>query len=294
MSKKFYEQLAQEITDKVITQMEKGVIPWDKPWTVSGCGIHNSYSTKKPYSMLNQILLSCQGAYDSEYNEYATFNAIKKAGGKVNKGAKAKVIYECFIKCVAVEKENEQGEKETLIIPNYYAKKQLVFNVALDTNLTVEKPQSETKTNDIITEAEAIINNYVEREKLTFQNTDLSGAYYSPSLDMVNVPPIEIFKDSNSYYGVCFHELTHSTGSTKRLNRIKNIASFGNEEYSKEELVAEIGSYIIANTCGISTDKMQKNNIAYLQGWISALQNDKTMFVRAMQQASKAVEMILA
>lgn len=296
-NKERYQKFAEEITNKVIEQLNKGIIPWQKPFAMFN-GKHNSFNSKQSYSILNQMLLDMQLPENDtrDYIEYATFNAIKKAGGKVNKGAKSKVIYELFIKMhVKTDKDGKPELDENdkpIIFPMYHAKKELIFDIELDTNLELNRP-TERKENKTYPEPEYISNSYLEREKIKF--THKSGkAYYSPSDDLVNVPEINDFKNSNFYYSVLFHEITHSTGNVKRLNRLSKAVAFGNEEYSKEELVAEIGSYTLLNTCGLSTDKTEKNNIAYLQNWIGALQNDTTLFAKAVQQATKAVKFIMS
>ena len=291
-----YENYAKEITSKVIEQMSKGVIPWNKPFYKLG-GKHNSYNSKESYSPLNQLILDLYLDENDkrEYIEYATFNAIKKAGGKVNKGAKAKPLYEMFITVgIKTDKNGEivkDDDDKAMIYPKYHATKVLVFDVEKDTNLKISK--KENKDNKKIEEPEKIISQYIKNSGVILSHDDKSKAYYRPSTDTVNVPPIEQFKNSNLYYSVMFHELTHSTGATKRLNRLIKTAAFGTNEYSKEELVAEIGAYSLANLCNVSTEKTEKNSIAYLQSWIRALQNDTTLFVKAMQQATKAVKYIL-
>lgn len=185
----------------------------------------------------------------------------------------------------------KDDDDKAMIYPKYHATKILVFDIEKDTNLKISK--KENKDNKKIEEPEKIISQYIKNSGVILSHDDKSKAYYIPSTDTVNVPPIEQFKNSNLYYSVMFHELTHSTGATKRLNRLTKTAAFGTNEYSKEELVAEIGAYSLANLCNVSTEKTEKNSIAYLQSWIKALQNDTTLFVKAMQQATKAVKYIL-
>ena len=296
-NKERYEKYAQEITEKVIAQMEKGIIPWDKPFHMID-GRHNSYNSGNCYSLLNQYLLDLYLDKNDkrDYIEYATFNAIKKAGGRVNNGAKAKVIYEMFITVHA--KKDKDGsavlddDGKPIVYPFYNARKELVFDIEKDTNLQL-KGKKENPENEIIPDAENVINNYIAASGVQFEHLSNGKAYYSPANDLVNVPKLRAFKNSNLYYSVAFHELTHSTGHATRLNRIRDVAAFGSENYSKEELVAEIGAYTLTSTCGITTDKTERDSVAYLQSWIGALRNDTTLFVKAIQQATKAVKYIL-
>jgi antirestriction protein ArdC len=94
------------------------------------------------------------------------------------------------------------------------------------------------------------------------------------------------------YYSTAFHELTHSTGHSSRLDRISRRAFFGSEDYSREELVAEIGAAALLNHCGIETGSSFKNSAAYIQSWLRALRNDKKMIVTASGAAAKAFELI--
>ena len=105
---------------------------------------------------------------------------------------------------------------------------------------------------------------------------------------------MEQFDTINGYYDTAFHESVHSTGHPKRLNRTMAglSAAFGSEEYSKEELVAEIGACGILHELGLETDKTFRNNAAYIQSWLKALKNDKRMIVSAAGKAEKAINRI--
>lgn len=127
----------------------------------------------------------------------------------------------------------------------------------------------------------------LERSKVS------DSAYYRPSTDTVVIPEIGQFAEIAEYYSTLFHELTHSTGHKTRLNRLTATAHFGNEEYSKEELVAEIGAATLVNIAGIETSKSFNNSAAYIEGWSRALRENKKMIVEASSKANKAVNYIL-
>ena len=116
-------------------------------------------------------------------------------------------------------------------------------------------------------------------------------------LDMIQLPLFEQFKDSNEYYSTAFHESVHSTMKESRCNRAEErknkLVAFGSEEYSKEELVAELGSASLMNIIGIETKKSFKNSTAYFQSWIRVLKNDVKFIVSASSKAEKAVNYIL-
>ena len=107
------------------------------------------------------------------------------------------------------------------------------------------------------------------------------------------MPMPEQYADSADYYSTRFHELAHSTGHPKRRNRLVKAAAFGDDDYSAEELVAEISSASILFTLGIENARTFKNSAAYVQNWLKALKNDKKLIVTASGRAEKAIKMIL-
>ena len=120
-------------------------------------------------------------------------------------------------------------------------------------------------------------------------------AYYNPTHDYINMPPIEHFKSSELYFSILFHEIIHSTGHSKRLNRFEGneISTFNSTNYSKEELTAEIGAAFLNAYTGILNDATLEDSTAYIQGWLCKLRNDKKFIVEASAKAQKAVDYIL-
>ena len=273
------------VTERIIAELEKGVIPWEKPWTGVRSGAYNRVS-KRPYSLLNQILLKHTG-------EYATYKQWQDLGGQVKKGEKSEIVV--FWKIFETEETNKDtGEKETKKIPllRYYN----VFHISQVEGVEPLKPEQLNDEVEPIEEADKIITDYITREHIEFTECRSNEAYYSPSSDRVVVPMKEQYKVINEYYSTTFHELTHSTGHKSRLNRLETgaVAAFGGTEYSKEELVAEIGSASLMNLLGIETVKTFRNSAAYIQSWLQVLRNDNKFIVSASSKAEKAVNYILA
>lgn len=273
------------VTDRIIAELEKGVIPWEKPWTGVKSGAYNRVS-KRPYSLLNQMLLKHTG-------EYATYKQWQDLGGQVKKGEKSEIVV--FWKIFEAEETNKDtGEKETKKIPllRYYN----VFHISQVEGVEPLKPEQLNDEVEPIEEADKIITDYITREHIDFTECRSNEAYYSPSSDRVVVPMKEQYKVINEYYSTTFHELTHSTGHKNRLNRLETgaVAAFGSETYSKEELVAEIGSASLMNLLGIETVKTFRNSAAYIQSWLQVLRNDNKFIVSASSKAEKAVNYILA
>lgn len=281
MAKSVYEM----VTERIINQLEQGIIPWEKPWTGISSGAFNRIS-KKPYSLLNQMLLQHKG-------EYATFKQWESLGGHVRKGEKSEIIV--FWKIQPIEEETGAGAKEVKQIPllRYYN----IFHIS---QVDGVEPLQEKELHDTepIEKAENVLHNYWTKEDITVEHTASDKAYYSPSLDMIHLPLFEQFRDANEYYSTAFHESVHSTMKESRCNRAEDrkgkLVAFGSEEYSKEELVAEIGSASLMNIIGIETDKSFRNSSAYIQNWLSVLRNDVKFIVSASGKAEKAVNYILS
>jgi len=122
-----------------------------------------------------------------------------------------------------------------------------------------------------------------------------SKAYYSPMADYIQMPEFASFKSPESYYSVLFHELVHWTGHSSRLDRGLDIklCSFGSTDYSKEELVAEMGASFMCEYAQISNEQTQHNSAAYLKGWMKRLKGDVKLLVTAGGQAQKSADLLI-
>ena len=266
-----------EITNRIISEMETGIIPWQKPWVASGGCV--SYATGKPYSLLNQMLLGRPG-------EYATYQQVQAAGGYVRKGEKAHMVV--FWKFIEQEDE-ETGEVKEIPYLRYYN----VFHIDQCEGLKAKhsKPLPETANSN--QKAESIICGYLKSSGVRMTHQQGDRAFYRPSDDTITLPLLAQFKETAEYYSTAFHELIHSTGHSKRLNRLDKTAFFGSEAYSKEELIAEIGASALVNLAGLETAESFRNNAAYVQNWLQVLKSDKRFIVSASGKAEKAVALIL-
>ncbi len=267
-----------EITNRIISQMEQGTIPWQKPWVASGQAI--SYATGKRYSLLNQMLLGRAG-------EYATFQQVQHAGGRVRKGEKASMVV--FWKWIETEDE-ETGEKKEVPFLRYYN----VFHLNQCEGLTAKHTKTLPSTAEPDETAEAIIVAHCSKNGVRLNHQDGDRAFYTPATDTITLPRRQQFKETAEYYSTAFHELTHSTGHASRLNRLEKPAFFGSDAYSKEELIAEMGAAALVNHAGLETPASFRNNAAYIQSWLGVLKGDKRFIVSAASKAEKAVELILA
>lgn len=274
-----------EVNKKIFEQLEKGEVPWRKPWKSD---FPINLASKRHYEGFNVwILLYEQEKHDYKSNVWASFKQISSAGGSVKKGEKATmVIYWKILEFESATKRDKNGKPKIEKVPllRYY----YVFN--LDQTKGIDY-KTIVKEKEVNLSAEKIIKKYKKQVKF------LEGgdrAFYSPTLDYIQLPLRKNFLSDNEYYATNFHEMTHSTSHATRLNR--DIAQvdfhFGDQLYSKEELVAEMGSaYLCAKTKILPA--VITNTGAYIQSWLKALKNDKTLLVSASGKAQKAVNYIL-
>ena len=281
--------LYQQITDKLLAQMENGVIPWKRPWKILDNGmaeVPTNYVTKKSYRGINLMLLSCN-AYSRPY--YMTYRQAQSQGGQVKKGEKGHLVV--FYKTLT--QQQESGKDKTL----FWERPSVVFNIDQIEGIDFRQPDlligqpDQTLLNE---RCEAVYQNFPAPPRLV--NQQLDRAFYQRSTDVVNMPPIQAFTTPAMYYSVLFHELTHATGHTNRLNRDDlGAGAMGSQSYSREELTAELGAAFLGAVCGINQqdEAIQIQTASYLKGYMRALKDDVTLFYKASQQAQKAVDHIL-
>ncbi len=282
-----YSKIYETITNQIIAEMEKGIIPWKKPWTALA-GAYNAKSGKR-YTFINQMVLLPHGG-----GAFASFKQWTELGCKVKKGAKASWIIEWFNKKVEYTVTNDDGEEEKKSYLKWYPRTYPVFHESMVEGYTHKEPDA--KENDPIKEAEQIIKAYEKFSgiKEIKRDNESSRAFYAPIPDYIQVPHINQYTNPNEYYSTLFHEMVHSTGHTSRLNRglDTKLAAFGSADYSKEELVAELGSSMIMARLGIDTPATFTNSAAYLQAWLGKLRDDKSLLVSAASYAEAATRYI--
>jgi antirestriction protein ArdC len=254
--------------------------------------------TKKVYegiNFFNLLLAQMDEGFKSPY--WITFNQCRTMGGNIKKGSKGEmIVYWNFIMKKVENGVNENGEKnyDTQKIP--YLKYFTVFNLDQTENIP-EKKLPEDAFNMVptvefnsIQACENIVNNYKDGPEIEYKGTI---AAYSPSRDKVIIPEKVRFINPENMYSAIFHELTHSTGHKSRLSRpgIVTMGAKGGHEYSKEELVAEVGAAYLCFETGISPETFD-NSSAYIACWLAKLKSEKKWLVSAFGQAFKAVNHI--
>lgn len=264
------------ITDKIIEQLEHGIVPWKQPW--KGDTFPRNLISKNRYRGINAILLASLG-YSSNY--FLTYRQVMQLEGSIKSNENPHLVV--YLKFPEYGKENtgaEKGEKPRF---RYYK----VYNVMQCEGLSADLiPEEITE----IRECEELVEAMPIKPEIKHAEP---RAFYDPVRDYVNMPAQNSFDSSESYYATLFHELVHSTGHISRLNRkdLIQMAEFGSEPYSHEELVAEIGSWFLQSYTGITGEAEQ--SVAYISGWIAKLRNDKRFIFTASNHAQKATDFIL-
>jgi antirestriction protein ArdC len=291
---KNFKDTYQEVTEAVLEQMESGNIVSRCSW--NQVGFPQNVTTGISYRGWNVFWLNFHTmlkGYSVPY--YITFKQAQALGGTIKKGEKGtKITYWASIK---VRQSEEAGEpqngdnsaEQTRMVPKIHT----VFNIDQTEGIDFPKVEAMFRSDaEKIEACEQIINEMPNRPQL-----NLKGQYpaYHPLNDLVTVPDIAQFDSSEEYYCALFHELAHRTGHENRLSRkeITEPNKYGSEPYSREELTAELTAAFLCAITGIQQQTIQ-NSAAYLQGWLKALKNDKTLILKAAGQAQKAADYILA
>jgi len=298
------------ITNQIIEKLEKGVVPWQKPWSS-----HSPYpvnlTSKRNYRGINVFILYLQNL-SNKYNSpfWLTFNQAKKVSGYekagrfwkwtekskdpkygVKKGEKGTMVV--FWKFIEVDDTTTVSGKKTIPLLRYYT----VFNV--DQCNLPEKVLAKINVNK---RTESEIGTIEKAEKICADykiKVEHGGdrAYFDKKNDLIQLPEKTRYESDDEYYMTRFHEMIHSTGVKEKLDResIVDASYFGDNNYSKEELIAEMGACFLAAESGINLEntKMFDNTASYLSGWMKKIKDDPKLLVQAAGKAQKAVDFIL-
>ena len=266
--------LYQEVTDKIIAEMEKGTDAWQRTW---GSSMPRNISSKRDYNGINTLLLWLeQREKGYATGDWLSFKQARQIGGNVRKGEKGTRIV--FFKKIDKEIENKAGEAEIKQI--LMAKYSYVFNTAQIDGIEREK-------------LEALQQEHMAaQEILDHSEAEIIGGQpsYSPKEDVIRMPEPASFNSANDYYATALHELVHWSGHEKRLNRaFEESRAWGDEAYAAEELVAELGSAFLSARCGIQ-GKLQ--HAEYLSSWVKVLKHNNHAIFQATSKAREAAEFI--
>jgi len=273
----------QTITDRFVEQLKKGTVPWQKPWF----GVQNMVS-RKQYRGINALLL---GSTEFQSPFWVSFKQALDLGGHIKKGEKSTpvIYYKLFDRHDEAGNAIIRGDGRAARVP--FIRWANVFNLDQTEGITPPAITSGQSAGQPLEKAAEIVAN----AKLCPIHHTGFAALYSPQDDIIRMPPRSSFRSPEDYHLTLFHEMTHATGHSSRLDRegITQPAKFGSERYSKEELIAELGAAFLSNEAGILTSLQFENSSAYLGSWIQKFQNDPRMIVSAASQAQRSADFVL-
>jgi len=286
--------LYDEVTARIIGELEAGRFPWVQPWgqpdaggSAIGPGLPRNALTARRYSGVNVLILwgaVIEHGYPSQ--GWLTFKQALEAGGCVRKGERGTtVVYADRFTPEAEKARAVETGGDAKTIP--FLKRFTVFNVAQCEGLRpgLAPEPAPLPERQIVPVAEEVI----AASGIDFR-VGGNRAFYVPSQDYVQVPPQPAFFEQINYYRTCLHELTHATGHASRLAR--NLTTgFGTKDYAREELVAEMGSAFLCAALGIVPTVRHAD---YLANWLDVLREDNRAIFRAASAASKAADWLLA
>jgi antirestriction protein ArdC len=286
--------LYDEVTAKIIAELEAGRFPWVQPWgrpdgegSAASPGLPRNALTARRYSGVNVLILwgaVIEHGYPSQ--GWLTFKQALEAGGCVRKGERGTTVVYADRFTPETEKARARDEGgEARAIP--FLKRFTVFNVAQCEGLRPRLAPDPAPLPEcqIVPVAEEVI----AASGIEFR-VGGNRAYYVPAQDYVQVPPQPAFFEQINYYRTCLHELCHGSGHKSRLNR-NLVNSFGSKDYAREELIAEMGSAFLCAALGIVPTVRHAD---YLGSWLDVLREDNRAIFRAASAASKAADWLLA
>jgi antirestriction protein ArdC len=281
--------LYDEVTDRIVKQLEQGCVPWVQPWQTSGgaFALPVNAATSRYYTGINILILwDAASARGFGANRWLTFRQSLSLGGNVRKGERGTTACyaDSFIPRGEQERAREAGDEPSRVP---FLKRFTLFNVEQCENLPAEllEPPREVSENEIHADADALI-------AATNADIRIGGgeAFYHRGDDYIRVPPQTSFFDPINFYRTCCHELSHWAGHKSRLARdLEN--RFGSSGYAREELVAELScAFLCAHLNIVPTVR----HADYLGNWLTVLRDDSRAIFNAASLASKAADFILA
>ena len=282
--------LYEEITAKIIGELEEGHVPWVRPWRSDGSGtgvaMPRNATTSRPYSGINILLLwdaAIEGGHSTQ--AWLTFRQARALGGHVRKGERGTTIVyaDRFVPKDERERARRDGN-DARAIP--FLTRFAVFNV----------DQCEEMPDELTAAAPAVDQDLIlprAKELIEATNADIriggDRAYYEIRSDHIRVPPPQAFFEPIDWHRTALHELGHWSGARHRLARDLS-GSFGSKKYAFEELVAEMSAAFACATLGIDPTVRHAD---YIGSWLEVMKEDNRAIVRAASLASKASDYLL-
>ena len=284
----------EQVAATIIEALERGTAPWVHPWDP---GLMPSPPvnalTGKPYRGINQLWLSMQQyGYDKKDPRWCSYKQARELGAQVKKGARGTLVqYWKQEERRLIRDEqgrpvlDEQGRKryEVISLERPRVFHAVVFHASQIDGLTPLPEQKAGK--DTAFERHQAAERLLTASNAKIFHNQMNSAFYRPSTDEIHLPEKGQFRSPDGYYATALHELGHWTGHESRLSRQLLANPIGSAEYAREELRAEIASYMLGMELGIGHDPGQHH--AYIEAWIKILKNDSLEIIRAARDADQ-------
>ncbi|MDQ8727494.1 zincin-like metallopeptidase domain-containing protein [Bradyrhizobium sp. LHD-71] len=276
------------ITDRIVADLERGVRPWVRPWDAANAAgrimrplRHNGM----PYRGINVVLLWSEAvARGFASSTWMTFKQSRELGGYIRKGESGTmVVYANKVTKTETDDNGDDVERTAAFLRAY-----TVFCVDQIDGL----PELYYKS----TTPRAPPAQRIAHADAFFASTGATirhggdKAYFAPSLDLIQMPPFESFRDAESYAATLAHECVHWTAPAHRVNRDLSRYAKDRSERAREELVAELGACFLSADLGIVPElEPRADHASYLASWLGVLSNDKRFIFAAAAHAQRAV-----
>lgn len=275
----------QEVTDRIVHELEIGTVPWVKPWSGTGFSLPCNAVTNRPYSGINLLLFFLASDRGWKSARFLTYKQTKQVGGSVKKGEHGTTVV--FVKRIDVkDRSPDAADDDTVSVP--LLRQYTVFNVEQCEGLPEKVIHGPAKPHT---------HNPDQRDPIADEFIATTGAdvregfpmaCYVPALDRVQLPDFRNFVNSDRFYSTAFHELCHWTGDSKRCNRdLKN--RFGTAAYAAEELVAQLGAAFLCAEFGFDGDCQ---DASYIASWVKLFKDDKRAIFTAASKAQQAADFL--
>jgi antirestriction protein ArdC len=282
------QDLYSQTTARIVAALERGVVPWVRPWSQISDAIPVNAHTRRPYRGVNFILLSLEAqTRDFKVNRWLTYRHAQELGGQVRKDEQGTPIVFWQLRKIGVVAEAFPEHDELPVTsPKVYPllRAYRVFNVAQIDGLDLRYTQATTPA----WESEARAEELLLMSGARFRQGG-TRAYYQPATDEIHLPPRAAFATGAGFYNVALHELTHWSGHPSRCAR-DLTGRFGDAGYAAEELIAEMGAAYLCAYCRIDGEL---RHVGYLQSWLRVLRSDRRAIFTAAAQAQRAADYIL-
>jgi antirestriction protein ArdC len=280
--------LRQEITDQLIEALEKGTAPWQKPWRADAFELPFNPTSGRTYrggNVIHLMMVATRNGFEDP--RWLTYRQAHENGWQVRQGEKGSQVE--FWQFPGNRHETNPETKDEPSRDSLIYRVYTVFNAKQIDGIPPHSPRVRQEW-EAVQSAETILRNSGAR----LTHDQANRAFYNRQTDSVHLPPTSAFKTAPDYYGTALHELAHWTGHPSRLNRetLNESYRFGDPNYAREELRAELASVFLMAQRGIAHNP--ERHAAYLGSWIQSLRDDKHEIFRAARDAHRATDLLLA